>query len=113
MSARGEWCDGKVVLIGTIWLGTRRQWGPAIQYTGITLRGRSSGWIGHQSSPQTDAPALNTWALLSGKNWAVSKATMAKSIRDSIERILDAAMRSENYAEGGSYIVFVFQVSRG
>ena len=71
------------------------------------LHGRSSGWIGHQSSPQTDAPALNTWALPSGKNWAISKATMAASIRD---KISDAATRNGKCTEGD--INSVFQVSR-
>jgi hypothetical protein len=50
------------------------------------LCGRPSGWIGHQSSPQTDAPALNTCAPLYGKNWAVGKVTMAVSIRDRIKK---------------------------
>jgi hypothetical protein len=62
------------------------------------LHGLSSGWIGHQSSPQTDAPALNTCALLSGKNWAVSKATM--SIRDKIKRYWTQQRRVGNAQKG-------------
>lgn len=37
----------------------------------IGLPSRSSVCIGHQSSPQTGAPALKTWAVLPGKKSAV------------------------------------------
>src|SRR6267154_5420087 len=55
-----------------------------LEKEGPILRGRSSGYVGHQSAPHAGAPALNTKDLPSGIYSAVNKAVVnITNIRES------------------------------
>ena len=65
---KGGYC--KILSILVVYSGYQHLLVPC---RGCHIRGRSSGWIGHQSIPHTGAPALTTWDLLPGKNRAATE----------------------------------------